>query len=251
MSCTKAKCHCDNALPGCSRCAKRGFTCIYQQSMNRSNRSLEGSRTSSNSSKELPLLELVAYSSPAENYGEILGLADEGLFQTQALLDDRSLPIEEHLPHITYPSPVPTHCYSRCQNTDAMFSDQFSRVDFGDCLAFSTLAYQPILRAPRAFKARTVKYRPLYLNRKYIICTLTAYPPMLLQGRSPPFLHHHTLLKMSCQDEGGAQSPFLKPLATCSGITAMWSVKNANNSTFIWQSIRTEQERILEEVCTT
>lgn len=111
------------------------------------------------------------------------------------------------------------------------------QMEFADLSSFCPFENQPVIQAPRAFKPRTVKCRQLSLNKRFVMCTLQSYPQMLLRDqKSPPFLHPR-------------QEELPGPLATCSGIVALWSVKNKNNSAFIWRSIQTEQVRLSEEVC--
>ncbi|KAH6683376.1 hypothetical protein B0J14DRAFT_575845 [Halenospora varia] len=254
ISCTKAKCHCDSASPTCSRCAKRDFTCHYQYSTTHIDRSGEQSQNITPSQEGFPLLGSIPDSSAAQNYRETAGHdvetfhpTDGYLFQAEALFDDVLFPvIQEHVHEREYISPALLHC--RATPVDSWFPDHGYRIDLSNFGAFHTIASQPVLRAPRAFRPRTVKYRQLSLNRKYVICTLSAYPQMLLPGKGPPpFLHPQCLVKESDRDDRGAQTPLLGPLAICSGIVAMWSVKNKNNSAFIWRSIQTEQERLSEE----
>jgi hypothetical protein len=113
----------------------------------------------------------------------------------------------------------------------------------------SLLVHEPVPRAPRAFFPKRQRYRQLSLTRKYVICTLNTYPQMLLSSKElPPFVH--TQLQSSSTDVrlNVSRTSSIDPWATCVGITAMWSVKNRHNTTFIWRSIRSEQERLYEEV---
>jgi hypothetical protein len=122
-------------------------------------------------------------------------------------------------------------------------SEAFSRIQLSNTLG-STLT----LRAPRAFDPKRVCHRQLSLNRKYVVVRLSAYPRMMLPGNGmPPFIHPRCSVgDISSQGEV-AQTFLPRPLATCSGIIAMWSVKNKDNCALIWKAIRTEQERISEE----
>ncbi|KAG9238017.1 hypothetical protein BJ875DRAFT_452064 [Amylocarpus encephaloides] len=81
----------------------------------------------------------------------------------------------------------------RCRS---MFSDSRYRMDPANFWDLCALAIQPVLRTPRSFKPRIEKYRQLSLSRKFVICTLSTYPQMLILGKgSPPFLHPQFLGK--------------------------------------------------------
>lgn len=99
---------------------------------------------------------------------------------------------------------------------------------------------------PRAFGPRRMRYQQLSLNRKYVICTLCAYPQMLFPGKAgPPFVHSNWFAAESLR---GARNGRISPLTSCSGIITMWSSKNVNNTRNIWRTIRCEQEFISKEV---
>jgi hypothetical protein len=135
---------------------------------------------------------------------------------------------------------------------DVLFADHRYSIDFSSLEVLNPLGIEPVLRAPRAFWPKRVRYQQLSLNRKYVICTLSTYPHIMLPGKGmPPFIHPQCPVKRFGQDGRVAQTSLPGPLATCAGIIAMWSVKNKNNSVFIWRAIRTEQERLSEEVNST
>jgi len=204
--------------------------------------------------EEPPSLGLITDLCPAESNGELASLdtqtfsaADEYPFLNEALFDNVPLPTTQEsacggeygsLDILSHPQDTTINLDHRYQMNLSNFSP------------FQTLVPQPIFRAPRAFKPRTLAYRQLSLIRKFVICTLGSYPQMLLPGKDlPPFLHPQCLSREFDRNKSGSQASFLGPLATCSGIVAMWSVKNKNNSAFIWHSIHTEQEKISKEVC--
>jgi hypothetical protein len=158
---------------------------------------------------------------------------------------------------ITSPQSVPERGHDssgpvRHQRTDGdmvPFSNQTHSRDFSRIEVLGPLRGGLFLRPPRSFRPRKVQHRHLSLNRKYVICTLSAYPHMMLPGKDlPPFIHPRWQIKSDCEDGRVSQTSLPDPLAACSGIIAMWSVKNENNSGFIWKAIRSEQEKISEEV---
>jgi hypothetical protein len=71
---------------------------------------------------------------------------------------------------------------------------------------------------------------------------LRSYPDMMLQRTTfPPFIHHrfHGM---------GAERRLPRALANAMSIAQMFQQRSPENKNFIWQSIRTEQPRIMSEV---
>ncbi|KAK1540316.1 hypothetical protein CPAR01_06305 [Colletotrichum paranaense] len=67
---------------------------------------------------------------------------------------------------------------------------------------------------------------------------LRSYPEMMLRRSTfPPFIHQY-------QDK----SHLPEPLANCMGIAILFVSRNPDTSSFLWQSIRKEQDRNLSEV---
>lgn len=235
--CTKAKSHCDGVFPTCSRCAKRESACIYQH------RPVKRDRPGKSPGTEIPSFDeewQLATSLPLETRNtdfcdpEAFNPINDDLFSSEGQFDNESLPFISDSYHD-----------GEILCTDSLYHDQEIRpllshefqTGCANLRSFPPLVNQPILQAPRAFKPRTVRCRKLSLNKKFVMCTLQSYPQMLHPGQGPhPFLHP-------------GQKDLPGPLATCSGIVALWSVKNKNNSAFIWKSIHTEQVRLSEEVC--
>jgi Fungal Zn(2)-Cys(6) binuclear cluster domain len=107
--------------------------------------------------------------------------------------------------------------------------------------------YQPAPPVIKSFWPRKTLLRDLSLNRKYVLVNLSSYPRMMLSGNkdsAPPFVHSQYLIKNLPDRKFASDS-----LARCAGVVTMWSVKNKDNSVHIWRAIRSEQERIFEEVC--
>ncbi|OKL57466.1 hypothetical protein UA08_06932 [Talaromyces atroroseus] len=105
--------------------------------------------------------------------------------------------------------------------------------------------YQPAPPVVRSFWPRKMPFRDLSLNRKYVLVNLSSYPRMMLpesKDSAPPFVHSQSLVKNLLDRKFESDS-----LARCAGIVAMWSVKNKDNSVYIWRAIRSEQERIFQQ----
>lgn len=106
-------------------------------------------------------------------------------------------------------------------------------------------------RPPRAFSPSTMRNHQSSLNMKYMIRTLRSYPFTMLPGKSrslPAFIHPQCISYGSKHD-GVIRNSLSSPLENCLAIMQMWSVKNEANATFIWRSIRMEQDRLYSEVC--
>jgi hypothetical protein len=259
ISCTKAKTHCDFEFPTCSRCVKKNVTCLYQTPQHGKSQTglSEQQQLEAVASSELrPSLDLLSGSSlkpfgeeTVSHDPESFDLANDQLFQTPFMFGDFAL-----APITSQSVSEKNHSYSALirhggNSSEGFPFDQRYTIDFSSFEDLNPLWIEPVLRAPRAFSPKRVRYRQLSLNRKYVICTLMAYPHRMLAGKTlPPFMHPQCLIKESDQGNRDTQTSFSGPLATCAGIIAMWSVKNKNNSIFIWRAIRTEQERISEEV---
>lgn len=111
-----------------------------------------------------------------------------------------------------------------------------------DNLSFDSLSPNSL----RAFQPRQVLNPQISLNRRFVICTLRSYPGMMLSRiHPPPFIHPKCLFTTGKHNEVEQYVP--GSLATCSGIVSMFSVKNKENSVFIWRAVRMEQERIAAE----
>jgi hypothetical protein len=129
------------------------------------------------------------------------------------------------------------------QTTELSFMNGF---DQG--LGFDNLPniYQPSPRYPRLFWPKEAPHQELSLNRKYVLVNLKNYPRMMLstsRDGMPPFVHSKRP-SQDCSDDPSLPGP----LARCAGIVAMWSVRTKHNSVHIWKAVRTEQERLLQEV---
>jgi hypothetical protein len=102
--------------------------------------------------------------------------------------------------------------------------------------------------APKTFSARKAPSCNLSLNHNYVLCTLRSYPHRMLSTSLPPFLHHnnrHRGFRTGYLATHEAKPP---PLEVCTAIVQMCSVKNKENTPFIWKTIRLEQQRFLAEV---
>ncbi|RDW82486.1 hypothetical protein BP6252_03598 [Coleophoma cylindrospora] len=135
------------------------------------------------------------------------------------------------LQHVTLPSPM----YSEPSQNSSFLSE----LELYDSLPFDII--EP--KFPKAFQPRRLLNQQISLNRRFIICTLRSYPSMLLSGtRLPPFIHPKFMVKAS--EHSSAERSLPGSLGMCLSIVNWYSVKNKENSEYIWRAIRMEQERI-------
>lgn len=212
LGCSKAKTHCDAGFPACSRCLDKNITCRYQNSMT------SQCQLQYQSQRQVGIASFTPSSSSTSYLDSLI---DESL--------------------LCYPSYAGGLDF---QTTDSSFMGEF---DQGLGLNNFPTIYQPALQYPRLFWPKETPHRALSLNRKYVLGNLRNYPRMMLSASRdgmPPFVHS------SYPSQGFSDDSSLSgPLARCAGIVAMWSVKTKYNSVHIWKAIRSEQERLLHEVC--
>jgi hypothetical protein len=79
---------------------------------------------------------------------------------------------------------------------------------------------------------------------QFITRILGSYPKMMLRRtRLPPFIH-----PFSYQQSDTANPSLPEPLAICMSIAHMFAARTSESSKFLWRTIRTEQQRLTNEV---
>ncbi len=104
----------------------------------------------------------------------------------------------------------------------------------------------PGLFLPRKFSAGSS-----LLTAKYLMAVLHSYPEFMMDNSSfPPYIHSYTPKSngddSNCNEDGERAQ---ESLAICSSIVQMTLNKTRENHAFIWRTIRLEQQRLYEEVC--
>ncbi|KAM3076032.1 hypothetical protein ACMFMG_006455 [Clarireedia jacksonii] len=264
--CSTAKTYCDCAYPSCSRCLEKNIVCLYQHDQklssttarkDRSDSAQQQFHTSPSSSDDSASPDPISgtsllhyYDSSSTSDSDRLGIANG--YQLA------SLPSPLFSNNLSLLSVASEHAHLRVHtlpdmihHEKSLFPEILSYDDSRWSLDFSNiplLVQSPIPRAPRAFSPKHQRYRRLSLTRKYVVCVLNTYPQMLLSAKElPPFVHPKLQSLSTDVVFNMNRSSSSDPLTTCAGIMAMWSVKNASNTAFIWRSIRSEQERLFEE----
>ncbi len=147
------------------------------------------------------------------------------------------------------PSPAPSITTILRDSTDTpLFNGQPRSTSPLSFDAMNSLNVEIIPRPSTAFQPRKIRSHRSSLNRHYVVCALRSYPFLILQNKisTPPFIHPQTFELNG--DDPTKYKTLPEPLAVCSGIMHMWSVKNKYNSVFIWNAIRTEQAKLSAEV---
>lgn len=271
LSCTRAKTSCSADLPACSRCCRKGIACEYQDSRS----AVKPPARLVRPVPEKALSPSIDNSSSLEPFADPFPLTFSDISSDGAGLVDGtsssltgafngSVDYFPQYPHISDGLPEssilsyevfagneialsPIH--STKSQPEVMFLlDSTKSMPNPNSRIFDPLGSAPSLRVPRAFKPRTIRNWRLSLLRRFVLANINAYPAAMLPGKGfPPFIHAQCPVGESHKYTDPKSIP--RPLTTCSGIVAMWSMKNESNVSFIWNSIRGEHERLAEEVC--
>jgi len=110
-----------------------------------------------------------------------------------------------------------------------------------DTSIFNQISPKP----PKSFWSSRERDQNKELTRRYIVCVIKSYPNMLLEHKLPPFIHHSCL---SGEPNLNFGTSLPSPLSVCAVIVQMFNSKNKSNTTFLWRTVRMEQERIDAEV---
>lgn len=263
IACSVAKTKCTSES-GCSRCILRGLDCVYEDSKGRSRQcSNPKSRTSQ-----------VRRPSPASYEDDFIHeISDNGLGKAPW-----SLPVDENLELNDDCYFLDTLGYNALQPSFGKDADIFIPSDFApDCrtkepytprnpgvtkypttqglLPYAEVIFQqPVPQSTWTTSGDPMSIscyqsacvlKPLLMatpvaqyNATYIIRTLRAYPRMILRKATfPSFMHPHW------------HGSLPEPLASCMSIAQIFASRNPETSSFVWRTIRTEQQRLVDQVC--
>jgi hypothetical protein len=282
VACTKAKTRCDLIYPGCSRCVAKNITCGYGLPL--PNTTVITSNAPSIQTEEpdlditptldseQPSMQLVStridHFIPTQNSTTNLISADSldsgiwslGPVDTISTYTELAFShahgysdsvsvfpneFELNLPQSPSDKEVRPSVQVRPQDEPRLRLG-FSNIEYSSAFGFDEI----IPKVPKAFSARRAQKCQLSLNRSYVLCTLKSYPHMMFPGRNlPPFIHPFYGYGVNASgNEIAAHKSAQGPIANCAAIVKWYSVKNNDNTVFIWRTIRMEQERLLAEV---
>lgn len=111
--------------------------------------------------------------------------------------------------------------------------------------------FEPSMLADNGLLLRTRQWRSVEssLTSKIMLGNILTYPEMLVNGLNlPPFISPPCCGdELQCQQSGSHQC-FLQPLVACASIIRMSQTDSPENKAFMWRTIYTEQQRLLQEV---
>ncbi|KAH8895442.1 hypothetical protein GQ53DRAFT_682010 [Thozetella sp. PMI_491] len=240
IQCTKARSKCDvrysitTKHPQCARCRTRGIDCHFDRPPlvtqgGPSPPSTFGSEAEGNTS-----------SSPVHSHHEHSGNDNSAIDFALASTSTASVPD-------LWLEGTKTRGYDELMSEFLMFETDTPAL-FIQNHRINTPASplnRIVARPPRSFLPNNESDYGLQFTRRYVVSALKSYPNMLLEHKIPPFIHH----SYSFYEENSSSDISLPgPLSVCAGIIQMFSFKNKSNTSFIWRTIRTEQERLAAEV---
>ena len=100
---------------------------------------------------------------------------------------------------------------------------------------------------PRSFATKASS-----LTAKYLKAVLSSYPKLMIQNPAlPPYVHPYFSNNVGDDFLCSKDKTYLpESLAICSSIVQMSLTKTRESHTFVWRTIRLEQERLFRKVCT-
>ncbi|KAF7590323.1 hypothetical protein BBP40_002973 [Aspergillus hancockii] len=262
QACSAAKARC-SFQPQCSRCRHKGLECVYDHPNARQNAAV-----TPNSLKAKPVLRT---STPAETSpanlarGEIL--ADDLELVDDNLSWDINLNLLQMNPETPASGPVcdtisatTTSSSTTLVAEEARVSDPQAMTSLGEFYAtgespsnYKTDFLSAITIPPTVTTLDTTGLlTPLPMasptaqcNANYIVQMLRPFPQHMVQKATfPPFIH-----PFYCKNGPSNTPPVLHtPLANCMAIAQMFVPRNAETKPFVWQTIRAEQHRLLDEM---
>jgi len=263
-ACAKAKTACDNALPECSRCTRRGLMCHYPSRSTRQKRDAVRRATSDDLDDPLDghansIVPTVADQS--QGLSTTTSASNDPMFEDlQWSLDDMTA-FEDYMiptpqtafPSVTSSSPgsasptTITPPSSLLDSTDPIFDDQ-NRPTRQRERQHQTQRQQSLCFAippGPSLNVRSMIQRPNMHHgaeraASLIFYTLKSYPLMLQQNDLPPFIHPSYV---SSTDDGSAT----EPLDNCIALMHMMANGVKGSRKLFWRNVRIECERICDQ----
>jgi hypothetical protein len=261
-ACAQAKMGCDNLVPACSRCTKKGLTCRYPFKLAKQRRETVHHATSNklygsyddDSARIVPLVAEPAYTlqaiTPASDdpvsFGDIQWSPDEVTAFDHFMsptLQSTFHSVASSSSGSTNPTTVSPSSLLRErafpifqeQNQVTPQQERQHQIHRQQCLSFS------ISPAPSS-NVRSMIQRPKLhpgadRTASLIFYTLKSYPLMLRQNILPPFIHPSYV---SFTDEGTTT----EPLENCIALMHMMTNGAKGSRKLFWRNVKIECERI-------
>lgn len=265
-ACAKAKTSCDNAVPVCSRCIQKGFTCKYPSRLATKGREAVEMRRvipnesfKANDNYENTIIPAVTERN--KELPEIVVATEDPMLFTDLEWDFDDI---TNLGDVTNPT---------SQSTFASFGSSHPAVSADPTinslhLNFQTISDRVVQEQPQLTRQRLQQYHnsPLWnvpvspnpisnvrsmthrtrghpgmsKSVSLILYTLKSYPLMLRQNQLPPFIHPS---HVSLSDKGETT----EPLATCIALTHIMASGTQASRKLFWRNVRQECERICNQ----
>lgn len=245
-ACSAAKTKCTSSHPSCTRCLRRGIECIYEQRPGR--RQLP----KQNGADETPLMDTrTPTDSVSTNLDDgntvslmanIDQLADNMIWDGQSnstdfLLMDPSLAVSK-----TTQASAPM-----VANTpDFTLGLQSWGMDTPELLAALSAPPKVSPLADAGFLTRLPIDDPIaQRHATHLIQILRAFPQMMVRRAAfPPFIHPN----WHRGDGPEVRKTLPEPIGNCMSIAQMFASRTPDTRAFVWNAIRTEQRRLMDQV---
>ncbi|KAJ5765397.1 hypothetical protein N7520_004956 [Penicillium odoratum] len=243
-ACSAAKTKCTSTHPSCTRCLRRGIECVYEQRPGR--RQLP----KQNGADETPLMETRTPTSVSTNLDDgntvslmanLDQLADNMIWDGQSnstdfLLMDSSLAV----PRTTQASaPIVAN------TPDFTFGLQSWGMDPPELLTALSAPPKVSPLADAGFLTRLPIDDPIaQRHATHLIQILRAFPQMMIRRAVfPPFIHPN----WHRGDEPEVRKTLPEPIGNCMSIAQMFASRTPDTRAFVWNAIRTEQRRLMDQ----
>ena len=286
VRCREAKARCNQAHPLCSRCADRGFRCVYENGVRASPYYPFTPSTSASihlqqqQQQQQPNLALPGGDGSEVGLASLMGgmLPDfeddasalwpsQSIDNTTSLFDfEKGIPLSSatNFMNIKTSDQIQIQGSYDQQATPASSnsSSDTAATIINNPLQQSTIS-SPLTDHPSAGPIQHHPRAPL--NRRPILkhCTLTniligqmtSYPRMLVEGETlPPFVHppcHYGALEHMAPEcgESGRHRCLPEDLSVCAGLVGMFYARTEANARFVWDSIYAEARKLRDAVC--
>jgi hypothetical protein len=264
VPCVRAKTRCDIQPGECVRCELKGLKCkwppragdLQSTELNRSNQSQPELKTASTD------LVQRSFSPPIPIRGDRLGIGSTSAFP----LTDYNIGVSPSTRSQDMIG-IPPALDSSCPAIDSPFSHFGEKqldleaisarlAEYGapySSFHFTGTSGPHFPHLPQQVSSRNAlrafQYRPLSNSSQRqsagtLSRLLSSYPTtMLRQATFPPFIHPQ------CVPDIEGNPPPLKPLVKCVELAHAFKYRTLENSEMVWKAIRTEHERLWNEVC--
>lgn len=229
LPCIKAKARCESEGKTCTRCPKRCITCHFESAVRGhvaipvEDRVVDYDGTWMGSG--IPFL-----TTPDDIDRGLIGQSTSSL----------QLPVENAVHHFDFSKPE--FAFPINSSAFASIDDVWGLQPGADPLLPFHQLMSGTSNSPKLFESMPPKKREWAAASVVATRILRSYPDMMLQRATfPPFIHPRA-------NEAETERSLPKALANAMSIAQMFRRRSPESRNFIWQSIQTEQQRMMSEV---